>query len=61
MTYQVPMNEVAVTVALAGLDPEEHYVYLAPYSERREGPETMSDYVIVRHHGDTMPIPSVTG
>jgi len=45
MTYQVPMNEVAVTVALAGLDPEEHYVYLAPYSERREGPETMSDYV----------------
>ncbi|MCU1350100.1 MAG: hypothetical protein JWO56_3130 [Acidobacteria bacterium] len=45
MTYQVPMNEVAVTVALAGLDPEEHYVYLAPYSERREGPETMAEYV----------------
>jgi hypothetical protein len=45
MTYQVPMNEVAVTVALSGLDPEEHYVYLAPFSERREGPETMSDYV----------------
>jgi hypothetical protein len=45
MTYQVPMYEVAVTVALAGLDPEEHYVYLAPFSERREGPETMADYV----------------
>ena len=45
MTYQVPMNEVAVTVAIAGLDPEEHYVYLAPFSERREGPETMADYV----------------
>ena len=45
MTYQVPMNEVAVTVALSGLDPEEHYVYLAPFSDRREGPETMADYV----------------
>lgn len=45
MTYQVPMNEVAVTVAIAGLDPEEHYVYLAPFSDRREGPETMADYV----------------
>lgn len=45
MTYQVPMNEVAVTVAISGLDPEEHYVYLAPFSERREGPETMADYV----------------
>ena len=45
MTYQVPMNEVAVTVAITGLDPEEHYVYLAPFSDRREGPETMADYV----------------
>jgi hypothetical protein len=45
MTYQVPMNEVAVTVAISGLDPEEHYVYLAPFSDRREGPETMADYV----------------
>ena len=45
MTYQVPMHEVAVTVALAGVEPEEHFVYLAPYSERREGPETMADYL----------------
>jgi len=45
MTYQVPMNELAVTLALAGADPEEHFVYLAPYSDRRDGPETMNDYL----------------
>ena len=39
------MIEVAVTVALSGLDPEEHFLYLAPFSDRREGPETVSDYV----------------
>ena len=45
MAYQVPMIEVAVTVAIAGLDPEEHFLYLAPFSERRDGPETVADYV----------------
>ena len=45
MAYQVPMIEVAVTVAMAGLDPEEHFLYLAPFSDRREGPETVADYV----------------
>jgi hypothetical protein len=45
MTYQVPMNEVAVTVSITGADPEEHFVYLHPYSEYRDGPETMSDYL----------------
>jgi hypothetical protein len=45
VVYQVPMIELAVTVAIAGLDPEEHYLYLAPYSERREGAETLADYV----------------
>lgn len=45
MVYQVPMIEVAVTVAIAGVDPEEHYLYLAPYSERRDGPESLEDYV----------------
>jgi hypothetical protein len=45
MAYQVPMIEVAVIVALTGLDPEEHFLYLAPFSERREGPETVADYV----------------
>jgi len=45
MTFQVPMNEVAVTVALVGIEPAEHFVYLYPFSELREGPETMSDYL----------------
>jgi hypothetical protein len=45
MTYQVPMNEVAVTVAIPGAEPVEHFVYLHPYSEWREGPETMWDYL----------------
>lgn len=45
MGYQVPMIEVAVTVAVAGLDPEEHFLYLAPFSDRRDGPETVADYV----------------
>lgn len=45
MAYEVPMIEVAVTVALAGLDPEEHFLYLAPFSDRRDGPETVADYV----------------
>jgi hypothetical protein len=45
MTYQVPMHEVAVVVALSGVEPEEHFVYLAPYSDRRDGPETMADYL----------------
>jgi len=43
--YQIPMNELAVEVALSGVDPEEHFVYLSPQSERRDGPETMSDYL----------------
>jgi hypothetical protein len=45
MAYQVPMIEVAVTVAMAGLDPEEHFLYLAPFSDRREGPESVADYL----------------
>ena len=39
------MIEVAVMVAVAGLDPEEHFLYLSPFSDRREGPETVADYV----------------
>ena len=39
------MIEVAVTVAVAGLEPEEYFLYLAPYSDRRDGPETVADYV----------------
>src|SRR5688500_8127276 len=45
MAYQVPMIEVAVVVALAGLDPEEHFLYLAPFSDRRDGPESVADYL----------------
>lgn len=32
-------------IALSGLDPEEHFLYLAPFSDRREGPETVADYL----------------
>ena len=39
------MIEVAVTVALAGIEPEEYFLYLAPFSDKREGPETVADYV----------------
>ncbi|HVR38034.1 MAG TPA: hypothetical protein VMU84_03000 [Thermoanaerobaculia bacterium] len=39
------MIEVAVLLALSGAEPEEHFLYLAPYSERREGPETVADYL----------------
>jgi hypothetical protein len=45
VTFQVPMIEVAVTVAVTGMDPEEHFLYLAPFSDRREGPETVADYL----------------
>lgn len=45
MVFQVPMIEVAVVVALDGSEPEEHFLYLAPYAERREGPESVADYL----------------
>ena len=45
MAFQVPMIEVAVILALSGLEPEEHFLYLAPFSDRREGPETVADYL----------------
>ena len=45
MVYQVPMIEVAVVVAIAGVEPEEHFLYLAPFSDRREGAESVADYV----------------
>lgn len=45
MVFQVPMIEVAVMVAVSGLEPEEHFLYLAPYSDRRDGPETVADYL----------------
>jgi hypothetical protein len=51
------MLEVAVVVALTGVDPEEHFLYLAPYSDRREGPETVADYL----NGRRRFFPMVTG
>jgi hypothetical protein len=45
MTFQVPMNEVAITVALVGIEPAEHFIYLHPISEHRDGPETMHEYL----------------
>src|SRR5580765_5378998 len=45
MTFQVPMNEVAVTVALVDIEPAEHFIYLHPVSEHRDGPETLHEYL----------------
>jgi len=45
MVYQVPMVEVAIDVALAGCETAEYSVFLAPYSEKRDGPETLADYL----------------
>src|SRR5213593_4298386 len=45
MTFQVPMIEVAITVTLAGMDPVEHFIYLHPVSELRDGPETLHEYL----------------
>ena len=39
------MVELSVVVALAGCEPEEVSIYLAPYSDRRDGPETLADYL----------------
>ena len=45
MTFQVPMIEVAVTVAVVGVEPAEHFAYLHPLSEHRDGPETLHEYL----------------
>ena len=39
------MNEVAITVALVGMEPAEHFIYLHPISEHRDGPETLHEYL----------------
>ena len=39
------MIEVSVVVAVSGADPEEYFLYLAPYAERRDGPESVADYL----------------
>ena len=39
------MIEVAVTVAVVGMEPAEHFAYLHPVSEHRDGPETLHEYL----------------
>lgn len=39
------MNELAILVSLYGVDPEEYFVYLTPYSEHHDGPETIAEYL----------------
>jgi hypothetical protein len=57
MTFQVPMLEVAVTVAVVGMEPAEHFIYLHPVAEHREGPETLYDYL----NGSRAFFPMLTG
>ena len=57
MSYQVPMDEVAVTIALEEADPEDHFIYLSRYSPDRGRPETMSDYL----NGGRRFFPMLTG
>lgn len=45
LMYPIPMHEVSVLVALSGVEPEEYLIYLAHYSDQREGPETLGDYL----------------
>ena len=45
MTFQVPMIEVAITVAVVGMEPAEHFAYLHPLSEHRDGRETLHEYL----------------
>ena len=45
MDYRVPMKQMAVQVALASGTSAEYAIFLAPYSDRREGPETIEDYL----------------
>lgn len=39
------MIELAAVVAVSGAEPEEYFLYLAPQSELRDGPETLADYL----------------
>lgn len=57
MTFQVPMNEVAVTVAIIGMEPAEHFIYLHPISSTHDGPETLHEYL----NGERSFFPMLTG
>jgi hypothetical protein len=46
MDFKVPMKELTVQVALFGIDDVADYlVFLAPFSQVREGPELIDDYL----------------
>lgn len=46
MDFKVPMKELTVQVALFGIDDISDYlVFLAPFSQVREGPEMIDDYL----------------
>lgn len=46
MDFKVPMKELTVQVTLFGIDEVSDYlVFLSPFSENREGPEHIEDYL----------------
>lgn len=45
MTFKIPMKEIPAEVALSGLDPDRYTLFLAPFSDRHEGAETLEEYL----------------
>jgi hypothetical protein len=45
MNFRIPMKEIAAEVALSGLDPDRYQLFLAPFSDRHEGSETLDEYL----------------
>jgi len=45
MDYRVPMAELVVQLALAGLAPADYVVYLSPFSDRHDGAEHIDEYL----------------
>lgn len=39
------MVELSIEVTLDGCEPEDYSIFLAPYSDKRDGPETLADYL----------------
>lgn len=51
------MIETGVRIALSGLEAEEYFIYLSQFSDRRDGPESVSDYL----NGSRRYFPMVSG
>lgn len=45
MSFRIPMKEIPAEVALSGLDPDQYQLFLAPFSDRHEGAETLDEYL----------------